>query len=152
MPTATEQQFADKMTADGWSVYHNGFPDFLCVKDGKVIVVEVKGSSSEQLKEHQQQILANLNNNTIEAFVWAPNMVTLTPFEEYPTSSVSKNRGLPIFQPEELFGNSNLPLSLAHIVITTLHNKDGKSIQAIADMFGVSYETIRREILKAKAL
>ena len=44
MPTATEQAFADKMKASGWEVFRNGFPDFLCRKDGKAILVEVKAN------------------------------------------------------------------------------------------------------------
>ncbi|KKN76941.1 hypothetical protein LCGC14_0365930 [marine sediment metagenome] len=145
MPTATEQAFADKMVAEGWEVYHNGFPDFLCKKGDEVILVEVKSSSKEIPRESQYQILRALDGSTPTAFVWSPDVPNLRAVSEQHQRKILENEGS-----IELFGNSTLPVALAGLVCEVLHKKDGKTYQEIAGIFGVSYETIRREILKAK--
>ena len=64
--TETERTFASKMEANGWQVYKNGFPDFLCVKDGKFCLVEVKGNPNEKLRPHQLELLALMNNKRVQ--------------------------------------------------------------------------------------
>ena len=84
MPTPSEQKFIDKMVTEGWEVHKNGFPDFLCVKDGKTILVEIKGSQREKLHQHQYEMLELLIScNKPEGFVWVPGIPEIIPFREY---------------------------------------------------------------------
>lgn len=97
MPTATERAFAQKMESEGWEVYRNGFPDFLCVKDGKVIFVEVKRSKSEQPRANQYQILQLLNGTMIDAFLWSPDSSDLVPLKKVSRSMIQNRQiALPI--------------------------------------------------------
>ncbi|KKN07841.1 hypothetical protein LCGC14_1062940 [marine sediment metagenome] len=145
MTTKTEQQFADKMVAEGWEVYHTGFPDFLCRKDGEVILVEVKRSSKEKLQDNQHLILNALNDSSPTAFVWSPDSLDLIPIHQKRQSKDSLQN-----EDEEKFGNSQCPISWADTVITVLYRTEGWSLERIADQFGITAEAVRQRILKAK--
>lgn len=53
-------EFQDRVKAEleqnGWTVLDSGWPDFLCIKDGKVQAMEVK-RDNEKLRPNQKQLL-----------------------------------------------------------------------------------------------
>ena len=72
--TKIERAFALKMQSEGWEVYKNGFPDFLCTKDGKGILVEVKANDNQKLKTHQLMMMSLLTNRKLKTCVWSPDI------------------------------------------------------------------------------
>jgi len=83
MPTPSEQQFIDKMISEGWEVFSSGYPDFVCLKDGKSILVEVKKDDNDFLRNNQLDMLNILTTTAPEAFIWNPEVNYLTPLEDY---------------------------------------------------------------------
>lgn len=67
--TPAEQIVYDKLKAQGYKVLHNGWPDFLAHKDGKVIAVEVKyerdSLKASQAECHRLLDLAGLPVSTV---------------------------------------------------------------------------------------
>jgi hypothetical protein len=53
--TPTEAQTKERLEAEGWKVYHSGFPDFFCFKDCQVMFVEVK-KGGQQLTTEQGKV------------------------------------------------------------------------------------------------
>ena len=51
-----EKRLREQALREGYEVLHSGWPDFLLVKDGKAIFVEVKGRSNE-IQENQFRLL-----------------------------------------------------------------------------------------------
>ena len=91
MPTLTERAFAEQMEAKGWQVYKYGFPDFLCIKDDRFILVEVKANKKDHLKPHQIEVLGLLTNRKFESFVWSPDDPQLLPLEVFETRANEKS-------------------------------------------------------------
>ena len=59
-----EQEFQLKAVADGWKVYHKGYPDFLLYKENenKIKFVEIKRHQKRKtikmgLSTHQQEVI-----------------------------------------------------------------------------------------------
>jgi hypothetical protein len=48
-----------ELEENGWTVYDKGWPDFLCVKDGKIMAAEVK-NNGDLLSIDQENILNTL--------------------------------------------------------------------------------------------
>jgi len=67
------------MKTEGWEVYSHGFPDFLCLKEGRLIGVEVKSSPQVKPQPHQYEVLSLLNGMVIDTFLWNPESPTLIP-------------------------------------------------------------------------
>jgi hypothetical protein len=53
-----------KLEGDGWAVYHSGFPDFLCVKNGLLKFVEVK-RSVDAIRPHQKAVISALESCSV---------------------------------------------------------------------------------------
>jgi hypothetical protein len=60
--------FWDKMTEDGWELTKKAWPDFLCMKDGKVILVTVKGSRGRKIKAMQRAAMLFFAKHGIDCF------------------------------------------------------------------------------------
>lgn len=69
----TEAILYDKLIADGWAVTKSGYPDFFCVKDEKVVLIEVKPKSTHGLKTNQQRILELLSTYSVPCYKWTPD-------------------------------------------------------------------------------
>jgi len=55
-----EAVVAEALENDGWTVYRNGWPDFLAVKDGQVRLIEVKPRASSRLSVRQSRVAPHL--------------------------------------------------------------------------------------------
>ena len=60
------------LVLDGWEVHRNGWPDFLCVLDGQVMVIEVK-SGMGKLSKEQCKVMNVLAFSGISCYVWHPS-------------------------------------------------------------------------------
>ena len=67
-----EAMLYDIMVASGWKLTKRGWPDFLCKKDGRVVVIEVKSKRGHRLKEEQKEMLLWFSQAGIEAYRWTP--------------------------------------------------------------------------------
>jgi hypothetical protein len=67
-----EEKFRAKMTAAGWSLTKRGWPDFLCTRDGRFIVVEVKRGTWRPRGLAQSTVLDFLTVHGIECYSWSP--------------------------------------------------------------------------------
>ena len=170
MPTATEQRFIDTMIAEGWELYKTGFPDFLCINNENAYLVEVKAHNKDALKENQLKMLTLLEKRAFEIFAWSPDNQKLVPFRDFQAVATSKptlplkvqkskpqkeatspsagERGLASYKIISYTYDSKLPDWATPQALKALHDA-GKSLRELAKMAKVSYETIRREILKA---
>jgi hypothetical protein len=61
--STTEQTEYERLKADGWTVYRNGWPDFLAEKDGKFRLIEVK-SGDNKLSINQKKMCHALHRLT----------------------------------------------------------------------------------------
>lgn len=68
-----EAMLYDKLTKEGWTVTKSGYPDFFCVKDEKVVLVEVKPRKTDGLKTNQQRILELLSKYGVPCYKWSPD-------------------------------------------------------------------------------
>lgn len=59
------------LESDGFVVYHNGWPDFLAVKDGVVFAIEHKGSGYDKLSADQVRIMDMLTTLGITCLRWS---------------------------------------------------------------------------------
>lgn len=66
----SEMEFIEWAQAQGWHVTKNGWPDFFCRRDGKVMLVEVKDRTT--LTAEQADTLADLDAHGFDTFVWTP--------------------------------------------------------------------------------
>lgn len=64
--------FFDRMTKKGWTLTKEGWPDFACYKEGRLILVEIKPKRSHNLKKGQQKLLGKLAQLGIECYRWTP--------------------------------------------------------------------------------
>ena len=60
------------LALEGWEVYRNGWPDFLCVGDDQTIAVEVK-SGNARLTKGQGEAMNVLASVGISCYVWHPD-------------------------------------------------------------------------------
>lgn len=68
-----EAEFFDQAAAKGWRLTKRGWPDFFLERDGKIVCVEVKPSSSRELKGDQRRVCQALATAGIPIFVWSPD-------------------------------------------------------------------------------
>jgi Holliday junction resolvase len=75
MEKQIQSKIKKKLQADGWLVIkliktsHNGIPDLLCCKDGKVMFVEVKQEKGT-LTKLQQERISELREKGFECKIW----------------------------------------------------------------------------------
>ncbi len=84
-----ERRFAEEMAKLGWNLYKKGWPDFLGVKDDKVIFVEVKTKRSHRLKREQVVVLRLLASLGMNCYRWSPDTGLETIHPLRPTSSLA---------------------------------------------------------------
>jgi hypothetical protein len=64
--TKFEKKIYDKFSEDGWTIYHDGWPDFLCVRkreDGslEIMAIETKGRKDD-FRGNQKKVLFALSS------------------------------------------------------------------------------------------
>ena len=68
-----EEQFAAFMRREGWGITKKGWPDFVCWKNGEVIVVEVKPKKDEDLSRPQYMVMKALAKQGFKCYRWSPD-------------------------------------------------------------------------------
>lgn len=69
-----EGKFFEEANAKGWTVSKRGWPDFFCVKDGNIILVEVKKHRGRNLKRSQLTVLRSLARYGVPCYRWSPDI------------------------------------------------------------------------------
>lgn len=67
-----EGQLFDELTADGWEVFKRGYPDFICVRNGKVMFVEVKPTARCGPKVDQEFVMQVMADAGLNVAMWDP--------------------------------------------------------------------------------
>lgn len=67
-----ERGLQEKMESLGWEVTKRGWPDFVCVKDDKIIFVEVKKDAMNPLRREQRRLMEILHAAGLACFRWDP--------------------------------------------------------------------------------
>lgn len=75
-----ERHCYDWLTANGWKVTRRGWPDFIAVRDGKVIFIEVKPYAVSPLKTSQIEIMSFLIKAGLDCYRYSPD-IGLKPFD-----------------------------------------------------------------------
>ena len=68
-----EGAFWDEATKAGWVLTKKGWPDFICRKDGEVILVEVKAHRGRRLKREQLALMLLLSRLGMKCYRWSPD-------------------------------------------------------------------------------
>ena len=68
----SEAALYDLMVKGGWRVTKRGWPDFLCTKDDRIVVIEVKPKRGYRLKGHQRHVMNLLAKLGAECYKWTP--------------------------------------------------------------------------------
>jgi len=61
------------MESKGYRVTKRGWPDLFCMKDGKMVAVEVKPAKYAHLKSSQVDVMSALASAGIECYKWSPD-------------------------------------------------------------------------------
>lgn len=72
MGNVPERMLFDEFTADGWEVFKRGWPDFIAVRNGQVVIVEVKPQPNSRLRHDQQFVTQLLADHGLNVAVWNP--------------------------------------------------------------------------------
>lgn len=67
-----ERAFFEAARAKGWEVCKRGWPDFFCVRDGEIALVEVKPYEDRALKREQEIVLRALAAYGVPCYRWSP--------------------------------------------------------------------------------
>lgn len=78
-----EELFKEDMFLEGWEVTKKGWPDYICWKDGKIILVEVKRSKTDYLSKEQVFVLQFLASYGIPCYRWDATTRRLAKVEEF---------------------------------------------------------------------
>jgi hypothetical protein len=70
---SAEADCFDEMRSDGWTVTKRGWPDFFCMRNGELCVVEVKPRGSTPMKKNQSIIMEKLKEHGIQCFRYDPD-------------------------------------------------------------------------------
>lgn len=70
---SAEAQCFEALARQGWTATKQGWPDFFCVKDNQVCLVEVKPRKSDGLKQNQIAIMGLLSAKGIPCYMWSPD-------------------------------------------------------------------------------
>ena len=73
-PNEAEKKLFETLTEDGWEILTQGWPDFACFKDNKLMLVEVKPLRSHSLKKEQHRILVTFARLGLDCFRWSPDI------------------------------------------------------------------------------
>lgn len=69
----TEALLYEQLTQKGWKILKKGWPDFACIKDGELMLIEVKPKRSHSLKKEQLQMLLIFAEHGIKSCRWTPD-------------------------------------------------------------------------------
>jgi hypothetical protein len=75
MMNINESQVSSQLEKQGWHVIRNGWPDFLCVRNGVVKAVEVKGNISRRKNQRENHAALQMAGLTVE-------VIEAVPFEQ----------------------------------------------------------------------
>lgn len=134
MPTKIESRFEKIMEGDGWEVCLHGFPDSICKKDGKIVLVEVKGNQNERLRDSQIRTM-NLLKDIIPCFVWDRQRKAIIPVQEY----LNK----PIPAKVSAMENKRQILEMENQLIHIMRFR-GETLHTIAESLGMSVKTVKQ--------
>jgi len=148
MPTPNEQLFVNKMKADGWEVHQNGFPDFLCVKDGKIIIVEVKATRRERLSQQQFTMMRLLQSLGIETYRWSPDGELSKELLKPKPIKPMKARGTDKRNKEVMKYDSNTKRARNAEIAFLRKLQPELSLEEIGKRYGISAERVRQIIAK----
>lgn len=70
--SAEAECFAE-LERQGWTATKQGWPDFFCVKNNQVCLVEVKPRKSDGLKQNQIAVMGLLSAKGIPCYMWSPD-------------------------------------------------------------------------------
>ena len=68
-----EGECFDLLRKNGWTPTKRGWPDFFCLKDGKVCAIEVKPHKGSLLKQNQIAVMGILSSFGIPCYLWSPD-------------------------------------------------------------------------------
>ena len=68
-----EKELYSQLKGEGWDILSSGWPDFIAIKDGEVMAVEVKPNSSERLKPNQLKLMNLLHQLGVKCSRWTPD-------------------------------------------------------------------------------
>ena len=68
MPTRFETKVIASAASKGWRVLTKGWPDFLLIKNGRLMAVEAK-AKGDKLRPHQKEVLLALESAGIPTYV-----------------------------------------------------------------------------------
>lgn len=63
----------DLLTTLGWRITRRGWPDFVGLRDGHMIAIEVKGTRGRRLKEMQRLVMQALARCGVECYRFSPD-------------------------------------------------------------------------------
>jgi protein gp37 len=66
--------FWDESLETGWELTKRGWPDFFCLRDGEMRVVEIKPSGDQDLKAAQLIVMQALTAYGVPCYRWDPDM------------------------------------------------------------------------------
>jgi hypothetical protein len=68
-----EAECVARLQARGWTVCRRGWPDFIAVKDGRIIAIEVKPRHGQPVKREQAFVLDWLARAGLDVYTWTPD-------------------------------------------------------------------------------
>jgi hypothetical protein len=68
-----EEAFRSEAVAAGWTVCKRGWPDFICERDGKIVIVEIKPHRRRILKREQRRVMNLLASYGVPCYRWSPD-------------------------------------------------------------------------------
>lgn len=83
-----EESFRRLAVEKGWLPCKRGWPDFICEKDGKIILVEIKDHRRRVLKREQLRVLQLLSAYGVPCYRWSPETGFVPIREEQPLTTV----------------------------------------------------------------
>jgi len=67
-----EEAFATAARAKGWDVTKRGYPDFICYRNGEIMLVEVKPDKRHRLKKDQMLFKQEMEKRGVRCYRWSP--------------------------------------------------------------------------------
>lgn len=68
-----EQAFVNLARVNGWQVTGRGYPDFICYRNGELMLVEVKASKRHRLKSGQWLFMNTMKKYGVKCYRWSPD-------------------------------------------------------------------------------
>jgi hypothetical protein len=68
-----EEAFRRQAVDSGWTVSKRGWPDFICERDGKIVIVEIKAHRRRILKREQRYVMNLLASYGVPCYRWSPD-------------------------------------------------------------------------------